>query len=141
MRRRQSQVNVRTLFRGQSDARWAPQAGIDRRQFEEYRRWRGQTRAAHESFLLERFKRSARPYISIEPLNTWEWIALAQHHGLATRLLDWTFNPLAALFFAVEGRAPGRVDSGVWIYQHTGALHDEAVNPFDISEINLFHPS
>ncbi|MFL1455840.1 FRG domain-containing protein [Marinobacter sp. GN3S48] len=55
-----------------------------------------------ERGILTKFKEGARPHLSIAPRDDIEWLILARHHGLPTRVMDWSKNPLVALHFAID---------------------------------------
>lgn len=78
---------------------------------------------ANEGAMLKRFMQDAQSILQEAPQSAWEWLFLAQHHGVPTRLLDWSENALVALYFATEadvslaGTEPP--DGRVWIVMPT----------------------
>ncbi len=93
-----------------------------------------------EITILRTFKEQSRPYLDFTPNNDWEWITLAQHHGLPTRLLDWTRNPLVALYFAIE--KPHQGDSAIYVYENDQFINTDVYkDPLAIEEVGRFIPT
>lgn len=111
--------NDRILFRGQTHS-WLPQPNIQRlRKRAATVKKSSATLADIEQECLKIFKLRATPHIQdFYPQNDWHWISLAQHHRLVTRLLDWTINPLVALWFATQPRDPvKKLSPIVYVYE------------------------
>lgn len=71
------------------------------------------TKRGLEAHILRNFIRYSRPHLTTAPINEWEILVAAQHHGVPTRLLDWTYSPLVAAHFATTDAHVGR-DRAVW---------------------------
>ncbi len=125
----------RVLFRGQSRdypllpkiARIVPRAGSAR---------------SVEANIFRDFREQSVLYLGHSPAALSDWLAVAQHHGLPTRLLDWTANPLAALWFAVAKPATNDQQGVVWMFvPEENDVVTSSHNPFAGRRTKVFRPS
>jgi hypothetical protein len=124
------------IYRGVRDSRFelVPKIGRHRR------RGGRPIEPKDERYILRLFKQRALPYLQHLPGDDWEWLALAQHHGLPTRLLDWTRNPLVGLYFAVAEPSPG--DSALFAYRSKTYLQtDRTKDPFAVRRVARVMPN
>jgi hypothetical protein len=80
-----------------------------------------------ESHLLRSFNKYAQGELD-EPRSIWHLLSVAQHHGLPTRLFDWSYSPLVATYFATKSGRPDR-DAAVWAVDY-GRVHAALPDPY-----------
>jgi hypothetical protein len=101
-----------------------------------------------EQQMLQEFKRS-NPLL-IQPhglMDDWDYLTLGQHFGLPTRLLDWSYNALTALWFAVSSHVERlrQVHLSGIVWMLPTATDDFVTNmndihPFEVPETKIFRP-
>lgn len=128
-----SYSDISVVYRGVRSLEFALAPKIGR-----YKKLHSSNRLKEEKEILKLFKDQALPYLSFAPEDDWEWLALAQHHGLPTRLMDWTRNPLVAAYFAVEEQNAG--DSVVYAYRSAKRIGSLRGDPFGVSAVERFIP-
>ena len=101
----------RDAFRGMSDAGYELSSSLIRTGGEYWKL---------EKHLVRNFKKYAHRSV-VERDSTWHWLSVAQHHGLPTRLMDWTYSPFVALHFATEDLGKYDRDGVVWKVNYSDA--------------------
>ena len=91
------------IYRGHASKEWdlVPSIGRD---YIDKEKWTEEAIEIEREMLAE-FKKQTARIIKIPPTSTIEWLALMQHHGMPTRLLDFSKNPLVALYFACSEKS------------------------------------
>ncbi|HEX6719804.1 MAG TPA: FRG domain-containing protein [Pyrinomonadaceae bacterium] len=116
------------LFRGHSNPEWEliPKAG------------RQPYINSNDEVNFNGWLRRAVEFTDLSKLDMWDSLAVAQHHGLATRLLDWSYNALSAAFFAVsEGH---ETDAVVFAYYSKWYVRRDEATPFEYEGVIRFKP-
>jgi FRG domain len=91
-----------------------------------------------DNVVFETWKRRAVEYITVQPTDDWDWLAIAQHHRLATRRLDWSLNPLNAAFFALREEDKSEAEIIAIRFKYT--VRTETQSPMEALKVALFRP-
>lgn len=129
------------IFRGHANFDWKllPTAGRDGYYSEKVEIYRHSRQ--FPPFDISRFedwRQSAKAYRNDLPVNDFESLAIAQHFGLATRFMDWSSNPLVALFFAVESCS--ETDGCVYCYAPKHVLDSDTAVLGELKLICCYPP-
>ena len=98
------------VYRGSADATWPLLTSLDRLGGSDPPHTKGEL----EAHILRNFRRYSRPFLEAPLASDWELLVTAQHHGVPTRFLDWTYSPLVAAHFATRKAAPAGRDRAIW---------------------------
>jgi hypothetical protein len=91
-----------------------------------------------EKRIFEHFQRESVAYENELPNSELEMLAVAQHYGLPTRLLDWTENILVAAYFACNKHHS--IDGVIHLLLCTNNLTKKSISPFEIDKITRYRP-
>ncbi|RMA66573.1 FRG domain-containing protein [Ulvibacter antarcticus] len=121
------------IYRGQSNASWPMVSSLSRYliSFKVHKdAWSHQ-----EERLLRIFKRKAHHFLNHLPNDNeaFEWLALMQHFGTPTRLIDFSFSPYVSAFFAIHRTT---IDSAVWAIFPPNFDRDDTVTLMDGTKLN-----
>jgi hypothetical protein len=131
-------------LRGQSDSSWGLLPSIARPYTHAGKKLNG-FNSDQERDLLHRFRRHTYEHRN-RVLNEWEALFLARHHGLPVRLLDWSTNPLVALFWACLHSDGAKTDGAIWWFKRREANKPKHLDvfkeeqPLQVAGIRLIFP-